>query len=342
MRLFDRFWYGPLCDPISAVTAGVGAVGSIIGGVVGGNAASKAAKIQQQNATHVADMAETAAGNAQNAENTAVAQSNGTLSDVFGQQQQNLQPYLTAGVTGVNSLTAALAPGGSLTQQFTAPTAAEAAATPGYQFQLDQGTQALQRSLAATGGIQSGGAAKSITQYAQGLASTNYQNAYNNAANTFQMSRNNTYQGLTALTGVGQNAAQQFNAAAQNYGNTTSANNLTAAQYSGNAGLQGVQIAGSALTGGANAQSSAAIGQGNAINTAISGATSVLGNAAQDYSITQALNPYFGSAVPTAGPTALNSFGLTSATTLPATQPYAPPAAPPPSYTPYTLTQGGY
>ena len=98
---------------------------------------------------------------------------------------------------------------------FQAPTAAEAAATPGYQFQFDQGLNALQRSQAATG-ITGGGAAKAAEQYGQGLASTNYQQAYNDALGTYGTNLN-TAQGALAnqsgtiqyKSGAGPNCARE-------------------------------------------------------------------------------------------------------------------------------------
>jgi hypothetical protein len=64
----------------------------------------------------------------------------------------------------------------------------ELQATPGYQFQLEQGLQGVNNSAAARGGLLSGANMKAINDYAQGQASTGYasaweraQNAYNNA-----------------------------------------------------------------------------------------------------------------------------------------------------------------
>lgn len=45
---------------------------------------------------------------------------------------------------------------------------------PGYQFQMDQGMQALDRQRAASGSLASGGASADAIKYAQGLASQDY------------------------------------------------------------------------------------------------------------------------------------------------------------------------
>lgn len=50
---------------------------------------------------------------------------------------------------------------------------------PGYQFQLQQGDQALGRQESAKGGYFSGAALKAAQDYGQGLAGTTYNNAYN-------------------------------------------------------------------------------------------------------------------------------------------------------------------
>lgn len=52
--------------------------------------------------------------------------------------------------------------------------------TPGYQFQLAQGTGALQNSAAAAGGLLNGNTGQALQQYGQGLANTTYQQYVNN------------------------------------------------------------------------------------------------------------------------------------------------------------------
>lgn len=48
--------------------------------------------------------------------------------------------------------------------------------TPGYQFAFNQGVQALDRSAAANGRLDSGAQAKELTQYGQGIANQEYNN----------------------------------------------------------------------------------------------------------------------------------------------------------------------
>jgi hypothetical protein len=138
-------------------------------------------------------------------------------------------PYLAAGSQGVTSLASQLAPGGDLTTQFTAPTAAEAAATPGYQFQLQQGDQAINRAGAAGGSAPaSGGTGIALSQYNQGLAATNYNNVYNQGLTTFQTNHANNLAGATTLANVGETALPGY-----------TASNLGGAEYSGTLGETG-------------------------------------------------------------------------------------------------------
>jgi len=72
-------------------------------------------------------------------------------------------------------------PGGS----FVAPTAAQALQSPGEQAQMTLGEQAMQQSAAAQGNLLTGGTAEALDQFGQNVASTNYQNTYNNSFNTY-------------------------------------------------------------------------------------------------------------------------------------------------------------
>lgn len=52
-------------------------------------------------------------------------------------------------------------------------------ADPGYQFRVQQGTQAANRALSARGGALGGGALKELTRFGQGLGSEEYGAAFN-------------------------------------------------------------------------------------------------------------------------------------------------------------------
>ncbi len=225
----------------AAVPALIGAAGSVAGGLLGGSSAKGASHHQEV-------VAQAAGDNLQNLANNS-----------YADQKSELNPYLQAGSQGVNSLAEAYAPGGDLTKQFSFdPT--QIANNPNYQFMLQQGLDATQKSAAAKGSLFSGGTLKALTQYSQGLASNAINDAYNQSLTTFQTNRNNQFQGLTALTGIGQNAANQNQAALNSrFAGTTQATN----DY----------------IGGANAGAAGTLANGSAWQNAIAGIT----NNAQTY-----------------------------------------------------------
>jgi hypothetical protein len=169
------------------------------------------------------------------ASNTATQQYLGELqaaSQYLSQQQGTAEgrysPYLTAGSQATNTLANLLGtPGQGLltpwTQQFQAPTAAQAAETPGYQFQLQQGLNAAQNSAAGNGSLLTGRTLAGLNNYAQGQASTNYQNTFNNALTgyqsayqTFLNNQQAQYGMLAGQSGQGLNAVNGANGVLQN------------------------------------------------------------------------------------------------------------------------------
>lgn len=175
------------------LTAGIGAAGSLFGGLFGSSASGKASK-QYIDALKQAQQS------------------------LLGTEQTGLQqfaPYQQLGTQAASTLSGNLSElTAPWTGTFTAPTAEQAAQTPGYKFQFQQGEDALQNSAAARGGLLSGGTLAGLNQYAQGLASTNYQNTFSNALTEYQNAyqkflnnQNNTYSRLMGVTGQGLSAA---------------------------------------------------------------------------------------------------------------------------------------
>ena len=121
--------------------------------------------------------------------------------------------------------------------------------TPGYQFQLGQGNQAITNAAAAgrlPGGPQSGAALQEAIKFNQGLAGTRFDTAFAQD----QQQKQFTLGSLTGVAGAGQNAAVQQggfgqNAAAGIAGNTIGAGNAQAAGIVGgaNATSQGINNA---------------------------------------------------------------------------------------------------
>ena len=115
------------------------------------------------------------------------------LQEALAAAQGTLSPYTTAGASATNQLSQALQGGfnpGDLTQD------------PGYQFQLQQGQNAMDRKLASQGMGQSGAAVKAAAEYGQGLAGNTYNDAYKRwLANNQQ---------LGSMSSQGQNAANSL------------------------------------------------------------------------------------------------------------------------------------
>ena len=111
-------------------------------------------------------------------------------------------------------------------------------ADPGYGFRFEQGQKALERSAAARGGLISGNTGGALQQFGQGLASQEYQNAFNR----YQTERSARLNPLQSLAGVGQTSVNQLGAAGQNY-----------ASGMGEALGAGAQARASGYMGGANA-----------------------------------------------------------------------------------------
>ena len=63
---------------------------------------------------------------------------------------------------------------------------AELQATPGYQFELQQGQQALAQQAAARGGLLSGAQQKAAAQFGQRQAATGFQSAWERAQNAYR------------------------------------------------------------------------------------------------------------------------------------------------------------
>jgi hypothetical protein len=195
---------------------------SLLGGLLGSKASKDAASAQTQ-----------------------AAQSANDLQWKMFQEQMNAQaPYREAGTFALGQLRDLLGPGGGLTGSFQP---GDISNDPGYQFRLAQGQKALERSAAARGGLLSGGTAKALDRYSQGLASDEYMNAYNR----WRANQGDVFNRFASLAGVGQTSVGQLGQAGQNYANMMGQNIMGA----GNARAAGI-------VGGANAWGSA-LGQGS-------------------------------------------------------------------------------
>jgi hypothetical protein len=103
---------------------------------------------------------------------------------------------------------------------------------PGYQFQFNEGTKALNNGAAARGMTYSGAQGKALTRYGQDFGATKLDQSLNR---------------LTNVAGLGQVGANSNNQATQNYANNGSNNALQMGDARGSAYIGGANIAGNAL-----------------------------------------------------------------------------------------------
>jgi hypothetical protein len=135
-------------------------------------------------------------------------------------------------------------------------------ATPGYQFNLDQGIRGV--NLSGVGSGLSGAQAKAAARYATGLADSTYQNQFNNAntnkQNAFNFLLNSATPGIGAA-GTYAGAATSAGSAAlgntQAVGNTLSGNTIGAGNAEAAADIATGKNIGNAISGVAGSYASA-------------------------------------------------------------------------------------
>lgn len=207
-----------------------GTAAPIIGGIQAAGAAKDAAKAQLQ------------------ASNAAI----GEQRRQFDTTQENLAPWLNAGKETLPVLLDRIGVGpkargsktyGSLIAPFTGK---DLAKEPGYQFELRQGEQGINRAASAAGRYDSGAVLKSLARFNNDYAGTKYNEAFNRDA----VNKTDIYNKLAGVAGTGQAAANQIA--------TTGASNANAISE--------------LLTGAGNAKAAGIVGSSNAINNGITGA----------------------------------------------------------------------
>ena len=183
-------------DPVTAVTAGsaaIGGISSILGGRSQAKAAGQAASAQSK------------------ATKAAIAAQEKALERQIGLQE----PFRQFGVNAMPEYAKAA--------EYTPFGMPQFEADPGYQFRMSEGLKALERSAAARGILQSGGTLKDITRFGQDVASQEYQNAFQR----YLLERQQKLQPLEYRIGLGQAAASgqaaNVGSTAQNVGQLTQA-----------------------------------------------------------------------------------------------------------------------
>lgn len=160
-------------------------------------------------------MNQQASQNATEAETNAANQANATQTSQFNQTRADQQPFINSGIGALNQLNQQMP---DLTRSFSM---ADFRADPGYQFAMDQGNSAIQRSSAARGTL-GGDTLKSMQGFSQGLADQQYQTARTNFTND----QTNRFNKLSSMVGTGQGATNQVQAAGTNTANNISSNQL--------------------------------------------------------------------------------------------------------------------
>jgi hypothetical protein len=216
------------------MTWGMTAVGgsALLTGFMGANAAKDAARTQAAAADRAAQM----------------------QMDMFNTQNEQQKPYREAGYTALKDIAGSK---DYFTKQY-GPEDFAAGLDPSYAFRLKQGQMATDAALNRAGGLVGGNAMQGMQDYTQGLASTEYGNAFNR----YQTQRGNIYNTLASIAGLGQTSLGQTTQAG-----TTAAGNI-----------------GQAMIGSGTAQAAGTIGAANAIGAGLQGA----GNT---YMMSQLLKP---------------------------------------------------
>lgn len=207
-----------------------------------------------------------AAESAANTQLQATQEGQQFLREMYNKNAPYWYPYTAVGERGATQINQMLP---YLTHQF-GPSDLQSGLAPNYQFMLNQGLGAQRQTQNV------GGGGSNISRAAD-IFSQNYaQNAYQNAFTNFRNQRNDIYNTLQSIAGIGQQGA----AGLSNLGSGV-ATNIS------NLGIQG-----------ANAQAAGTIGQANAISGGITGVANTIGNAGLSYAL---LNQ--NSAQPTGAPT---------------------------------------
>lgn len=194
------------------------------------------------------------AGDASQAASQSASDTNALNKYIYEDQKALNQPLYQNGLNAQNRL-AQLVTGGGLNTQFQF-NAQDLYNDPSYQFRLQQGTNALDRSAASRGMSNSGAQLKALTRYGQDYASTEYGNAYNRAQGTFNQNLQNTLNPLQSLAGQAQTSASALGNAGTNYANQSAATSSGLANSLGAASIAQGNALSNGLTGAANSYSS--------------------------------------------------------------------------------------
>lgn len=237
---------------------------SVISGAMGSSAAKSAAKTQANAANYAADVEK----------------------QIYEQGREDLAPYREQGYAALKDIQG-LKP--FLTQSFASEQALAPYLDPSMAFRMKYGTQATERLANVGQGALSGNTLRGLQEFGQGLASTEYGNAFNRA----QTERTNIYNTLANIAGMGQGAVNTGVSAGQALGQS----------------LTGL------TTGSAAAQAAGQVGAANAWSNAMQGPSNYL-----QLSALMGKNPFAGFGATTPG---IGSIGAPTSAGTPYTASFA-------------------
>jgi len=166
----------------------------VVGDLLGGRSERKAAK------------------NAAEAQIGAANQANALEKQMYEQSRADQMPWLQQGQKSLAQLGELTKWGGDFRKPFDM---SQFEADPGYQFRLGEATRGADRAMAARGLTNSGTALRELSRVNQGMASDEFQNAYNRWA----QERQAQYNMLSALANTGQVTGGQLSNLGSNYSN---------------------------------------------------------------------------------------------------------------------------
>jgi hypothetical protein len=177
-----------------------------------------------------------ASSNATSEAGKAAAANNALESQIYQSNKALETPYITAGDSAEGELSGFLGLGGD-------PAATKKAFqtylnSTGYQFDVDQGENAITSNRAAAGLLNSGATLKALDTYGIGQAQQFGQRYLSN---------------LSGMVNTGAGAANALAGEGQNYASAVSSNNNSAATVAANAGLSAANSVSNALASGVNA-----------------------------------------------------------------------------------------
>lgn len=225
--------------------------GATTAAVIGGTAALGGAAISASASRSASKAQVSALNNASATQAQSLQDQLALQQQALAQQQAQYTQNMAVEQPFVNAGTADLTQYNSMLNGTGADQESALEATPGYKFQLDQGTAAMERGAASTTGVLSSAENQNLIRFGQGLAGTTY---------------NNFMDRLQSGAALGQNAAagQVASGDANSAAKTGILNNMAGA--TANAGNNTSQLqagVGAAKASGLNGVGAAATGLGN-------------------------------------------------------------------------------